>query len=289
MCFSPVASFVAFAVLTVIGLTGFALNLRYGPTKRRPLWWCPLAAPFFFGLQQGAEGFVWLHIQENEDGNCDAAAIFSFFAYVWWPSFVPVMGLSMACHYLRHLDGKSIKLQALLRCCPLAFLLGSGLLVSAYSATALYGPSGSYEARMTNNHRISYNIKLLQWGFDIPGVLAITGLYLLCTGLPFFIAVPHREVHWFWAVGIVFALSSALCYGVFPEEWPSTWCFFSAWISILIEVVFLVDIWWYKPWVAREVPAKSNPQPSKAQSGCASIDQTVDTDSLHKMDEIKLV
>jgi hypothetical protein len=282
------ASFVAFAVLMVIGLTGFALNLRYGPKERRSLWWCPLAAPFFFGLQQGAEGFVWLHIQESDDGVCDAAAIFSFFAYVWWPFFVPIMGLSMACHYLKRLDNKSIKLQALVRCCPLVVLLGLGLLVSAYFATGLYGPSGSYEAVITNNHRISYDIQLLQWGFDVPGMLAITALYLLCTGVPFFIAVPHREVHWFWAVGIVFISSSAICYGIFPKEWPSTWCFFSAWISILIEAVFLVDLLWYKPWETREVLVKSDPQRSKPKSACASIDQASEADSLQKLDEIKL-
>merc|ERR1719160_2184628 len=100
----------------------------------------------------------------------------------------------MACHYLRHLDSKSSKWQALMRCCLLAWLLGSGLLVSAYCATGLYGPSGSYEARITHSHRISYDIQLLNWGLDISGLLAMITLYLICTGMPFFIAVPHREV-----------------------------------------------------------------------------------------------
>eukprot|EP00747_Dinoflagellata_sp_TGD_P166942 gnl/TRDRNA2_/TRDRNA2_190557_c0_seq1.p1 gnl/TRDRNA2_/TRDRNA2_190557_c0~~gnl/TRDRNA2_/TRDRNA2_190557_c0_seq1.p1 ORF type:complete len:260 (+),score=13.88 gnl/TRDRNA2_/TRDRNA2_190557_c0_seq1:79-858(+) len=236
MCFSPIASFAAFVVLTAISVTGFALNFRYGRKDHRHMWWCPLAMPLIFGIQQAAEGVVWLHIDEN--GTCSASAIFSFFAFVWWPSFVPGMGLWMT----GLLDSKSSKWQVRVRSCLLALLLAAGLIVSSYLATGLYGPGGSHAASKTNEHRIDYNIQFLNWGFEWAEFYAINVLYLVCTMLPFVIAVPHGEVQCFWTIGVVIGSSSALCYGVFPDSFPSTWCFFSAWISTTVIAVFLADL-----------------------------------------------
>src|SRR5690606_8023290 len=41
--------------------------------------------PWFFAIQQASEGFVWLKIPEG----IAAKNIFLFFAYVFWPIWIP--------------------------------------------------------------------------------------------------------------------------------------------------------------------------------------------------------
>ena len=76
----------------------------------------------------------------------------------------------------------------------------------------------------------------------MTAVTAVKMLYILAVAVPFVIAAPHGEVKCVWTIGAAIGTSSALCYEVFPDAGPSTWCFFSAWISMTTELVFLSDI-----------------------------------------------
>ncbi len=55
MCFSPEASFTASAVITTVGI----ISLKKSQNTESKIMAC---IPLFFGLQQFAEGVVWLSL-----------------------------------------------------------------------------------------------------------------------------------------------------------------------------------------------------------------------------------
>jgi hypothetical protein len=78
VCFSTTASFVASGVLAIAGVA----SVRSVKEKRL----IPLALiPFFFAVQQFAEGVVWLDIESA----LISKNIFLFFAYIFWPLWIP--------------------------------------------------------------------------------------------------------------------------------------------------------------------------------------------------------
>ena len=81
MCFSPEASFAAGGTLIPVG----AYCLRAAWRADRPL--LPLAAmPALYGVQQVAEGFVWLGLGAGDPARVRSAArVYLFFALALWP------------------------------------------------------------------------------------------------------------------------------------------------------------------------------------------------------------
>src|SRR3546814_8854809 len=50
-----------------------------------------LLVPLLFGVQQFAEGFLWLSLRNDlPTVRTSATYIFSMFSHVWWPIFVPL-------------------------------------------------------------------------------------------------------------------------------------------------------------------------------------------------------
>jgi 4-hydroxybenzoate polyprenyltransferase len=93
MCFSATASFVAGGTLSAAG----ALALSDAKDAKK----LPLASiPLFFGIQQTIEGVVWV-IFGSAVISTLAAYTFLFFAYVFWPVFVPIATLLVETHPLR--------------------------------------------------------------------------------------------------------------------------------------------------------------------------------------------
>ncbi len=86
MCYSSSASLVAGGVL--IACSAITLPIAW----RNSLSLLPLAGyPMFFGIQQIAEGFLWLDLEGYENSNdVLAAMVFLFFAYWFWPAWVPL-------------------------------------------------------------------------------------------------------------------------------------------------------------------------------------------------------
>ncbi|WP_319545967.1 DUF6629 family protein [Ruegeria conchae] len=85
MCFSANASFAVGGVLIASSAITIPLAWRVGVR------FLPLATyPLFFGMQQVAEGFVWLGIEKHQGyESVSAAMVFLFFAYWFWPTWVP--------------------------------------------------------------------------------------------------------------------------------------------------------------------------------------------------------
>jgi len=82
MCFSATASFTAGVILTVTGV----YTLRQVKSKSI----LPFASiPLLFGIQQIIEGIVWMSFNEPVLHGI-ATYLFVLFAYVLWPTFVPV-------------------------------------------------------------------------------------------------------------------------------------------------------------------------------------------------------
>jgi len=84
MCFSSAASFTAAVGLTSLGV----LTLLETRNKKE----IPFASiPLLFGIQQASEGLVWLSIQHgNLYLNSVFSHVFTFFAYIFWPLFIPL-------------------------------------------------------------------------------------------------------------------------------------------------------------------------------------------------------
>src|SRR3546814_519520 len=84
MCFSATASFTAGTALSAVG--GLTLRKSQGKVE------LPLAlVPLLFGVQQFAEGFLWLSLRNDlPTVRTSATYIFSMFSHVWWPIFVPL-------------------------------------------------------------------------------------------------------------------------------------------------------------------------------------------------------
>lgn len=86
MCFSATASFVAGAALIAGGTVAFRKSADLGP---RFLGFAVF--PFFFGVQQLSEGLLWLTLDGPGPVAPGAAAlVFLFFAYWFWPLWVPL-------------------------------------------------------------------------------------------------------------------------------------------------------------------------------------------------------
>ena len=122
-------------LLLPVGSLTALLSLR--PGQRRLL---PLAlAPLFFGLQQLAEGLVWLGLAEGEPAVANAsvagftaaaALVYLFFAYGFWPLWIPWS----ACNLLpRDRRGWPIRLLLLLGALP-GLLLWLPMLVQPHRA-----------------------------------------------------------------------------------------------------------------------------------------------------------
>lgn len=84
MCFSAEASFGASIIVSGIGILAYKTARQY---PMRLLAWIPI----FFGIQQFAEGLVWVSINHVEWAWLleISTYIFIIFAWVIWPIFVP--------------------------------------------------------------------------------------------------------------------------------------------------------------------------------------------------------
>lgn len=200
MCFSATASFVAGAALSATG----AVTLKKTKTKTE----IPFAAiPLFFGIQQAIEGVVWLSFKFGATYlNQVATYAFMFFAYLFWPVFVPFAVWSLETDPHR----KNI----------LSALQGLGVGVSVY---LLYFIVSNPMISHIMNKSITYPT------LEHYGVL-VMGLYLFATcGSCLFSS--HRSINIF---GSLAAVSFAASYYFYTASFVSIWCFFAASLSVMV-------------------------------------------------------
>lgn len=206
MCFSASASFGAGALLTVIGVATIRKT-----THRSQLAFA--AIPFIFGLQQLAEGVLWLTLHDPKYAVLQniATYTFLFFAQVIWPLWIPVAILQLSRNPLRINQQRA--------------LAGIGFLVGAFLLYCLCVFHVKAEIA-------SYHIRYIQ---DYPPVLFRYGIipYVLATIVPPFFSKVRRM----WLLGISVAVSYLLAALFYQNYLLSVWCFFASIISISIYVI----------------------------------------------------
>jgi hypothetical protein len=211
MCFSASASFGASVVLTVIGVA--TLKKTHHPAQL-----LFASIPFIFGVQQLAEGLLWLSLPNPEYENIQKifTYIFLFFAQILWPIWVPIAILFLEKRSTRK------KLQKL--------LVGPVILVGVYLAYCLL--TFHVEAQIVGQH--------IAYSQDYPYALKpyIIVLYALVTVVPtFFSYIKHM-----WMLGTTVFISYIIT-AIFYEHYIlSVWCFFSSIISVSIYVI-MSEIW----------------------------------------------
>ncbi|RYM33334.1 hypothetical protein ERX46_10340 [Brumimicrobium glaciale] len=206
MCFSAEASFIAGAVLTVIGVATIKKT-----NHKSQLWFASI--PLVFGIQQLAEGVLWLTLPDPDQIVLQRVAtyIFIFFAQVIWPFIVP-FGVLMLDHKR---ERKLIQ----------KILAGVGIFVSGSLAYFLI--AYNMEASILGHH-IAYKQ-------DYPETIYKYGaiLYAAATILSLFLSNVKRM----WLLGVFIATSYAITLYFYENHVLSVWCFFSSLISIYIYLI----------------------------------------------------
>jgi hypothetical protein len=203
MCFSAEASFVAGAVLSVIGVATIK-------KVRAPSQILFASIPLIFGIQQISEGFVWLSFINETYSSWQQVSTYTFLiiAQVVWPSWVPVSIL-----LLEKQNGRK-KI--------LSILSVIGLLVSFYLASCLF-------VRNVRSEIIDHHISYTLW---VPSAVtqSLEVLYFVSTVVPLFISSVKKM----WYAGFAILISYIVTQLFFENYVISVWCFFAAIISFII-------------------------------------------------------
>jgi len=203
MCFSAEASFVGGVIISAIGIA--TVRKVHKPTQI-----VFASIPLFFGVQQIAEGFLWLALQNPEYAGVQKLATYWFLimAQVFWPSMIPVAVLLM------EKNKKRIKI--------LRILLVMGVTVSLYYAFCLITFHVMPEIR-------GYHIEYVH---DYPKSLEIFVflVYLITSITPLFVSTIKRT----YILGILMVFSCFVTILFFTQFLTSVWCFFGAFMSMVI-------------------------------------------------------
>ena len=208
MCFSASASFGAGVVLTVIGVA--SIKKTHHPSQL-----LFASIPFIFGVQQIAEGILWLTLPNPDYVNTQKifTHIFLFFAQILWPLWVPVAILLLEKNATR----KNIQ----------KVLVVAGIIVGFYLAYCLL--TFNVKAKIVGHH-----ITYLQ---DYPVSLRNYGiiLYALATIVPPFFSHIRRM----WILGTTILISYIVTAIFYDHYILSVWCFFSSIISLSIYAIMI--------------------------------------------------
>lgn len=206
MCFSASASFTSGVVLTVIGIASLK-KIQHPSTQLFA------SIPLLFGVQQIAEGILWITIPHPDYRNMQNVFtyLFLFFAQILWPFWVP---LSILIHEKNDKNKKILKV-----------FLAAGIMVSVYLSCCLL--SFNVEAKIEGRH-----IKYIQ---DYPSIFRGYGtiLYAVATVAPAFFSSIKK----IWIFGVAIVISYVVS-AIFYEHYVlSVWCFFLAIISLSIYLI----------------------------------------------------
>ena len=203
MCFSATASFSAGVVLTAIGIA----SIKKSKHKSQLLF---AGIPFMFGVQQFAEGILWVIIPNADYQYLQKTAtyIYLIFAHVLWPLWVPIAILLLDKSNERNMLQK--------------ILVAAGVLVGFYLAYCL----------------LFFDVKAIIDGHHINYVLGYSDLmnnfwiflYAMATIAPPFFS----HIKKMWILGITVLISYLVTLIFFEKYMLSVWCFFSSIISIII-------------------------------------------------------
>ena len=203
MCFSAGASFTAGVLLSAVGVA----NQR---KVRKPAQRLFALIPLLFGLQQFAEGALWVTLRSGGHDWLQNAATYIFLiaALVIWPVMIPLSMWFME-------EGKKRKN-------ILASLIVMGGMVSSFYAFCLI----SYNVTPQIN---SFHIQYIE---EFPRTIAnnFSLFYPVSTVVPLFVSSVRRM----WLLGILISVSWLVTAIFFAGYLTSVWCFFAALISVVI-------------------------------------------------------
>ena len=203
MCFSATASFIAGGSIGTIGIATLKKNKTINEL--------PLAMiPLLFAIQQIIEGIVWLTIFNSPIIYWVAVYIYMFFSHVLWPIWVPLAVMLVE----NDLNRKKI----------LKLFLMIGIVVGTYLLfLTIRGP---VMVQILNNS-ICYNLDY-QYG-NLMGILYLLASCISC------LFSSHRLIK---ILGLSILLSFFVTFHAYRGALASVWCFFAAFLSIIIYLHF---------------------------------------------------
>jgi hypothetical protein len=202
MCFSAGASFGASAILGTLGIVTL--------TKAKAPLQVPFAAiPLLFGVQQAAEGALWIGLSVgNEPWQHFPLYTFLIFAQLVWPVWIPFSVLRLehdrTCRTI------------------IKVILGMGSCVSLYLMYCMI--FYDVKAEIHSKH-ILYSLS-----FPAALSLIISVFYFIPTVAPLFIS----SIKGIQLLGLTVLTSFVFSKVYFTEHLISVWCFFAGIISIVI-------------------------------------------------------
>lgn len=213
MCFSATASFSAFVLIGAAGVVTYT-------SCKRPEQKVLGAVPFLFALQQLCEGFVWLSFTEPGFGAIQHLASVCFLVFAWlvWPVMIPLAFYRLEPPGRRRLWCKR--------------LIYVGMASAAY---ATFNLAAKYPVPSIATFHIIYNVTKSYYHdfFFLPHQFA----YLCATVLPMFLSTLKGS-RLLAAANFVALL---VAFVLFQKALPSTWCFFAAFLSLIIYYMIRVD------------------------------------------------
>jgi len=201
MCFSATASFVAAGATALIG--GATL---YRVDRPRALLLASM--PIVFAVQQGIEGALWLTLPVSASSVLvsNLSFLFLFFAYVFWPIYVPITILLL--EPTRRLR------RSLLLCLVIGLALGAHL----------------FWWLLTHRHAASIQEHHIVYETGYRATVPVALAYLSATGLP--LVLSSRR--WVLSLGVVILVGSIVAYLFYWDAFVSVWCFVAAAASAVI-------------------------------------------------------
>jgi hypothetical protein len=203
MCFSAEASFAGGVIISAIGVA--TIKKVHNPSQL-----IFASIPLFFGIQQFAEGLVWMTIPNPDYANVlkISTYVFLIMADFLWPMMIPLAVLFME---------ENKKKKRILRVFSIA-----GLTLSMYYAFCLL--SFNIYPQISGYH--------ILYKTDFPKSLSMIAfvIYLIVTITPLFVSSIKRT-HLLGALMFLSCLVTAI---FFRQYLTSVWCFFAALISGVI-------------------------------------------------------
>ncbi len=211
MCFSPEASLIASAFLTIMTVASYRQVIKQNTQVSARLGLVLVCAGF--ALQQFCEGLVWLGLLKNFNSLFTQTAIYSFifFAFIFWPAYIPV------CIYRLEQDAKLRKVLKVF------MAIGFTTAILLLARVIYFGVT----AQVASCH-IMYNSNISQFSFGFT--LTVMLAYLIATvGSLLVSSFPKMRL-----MGALIGIAYLAAYLFYLNFLISVWCFFAAIISLMI-------------------------------------------------------
>lgn len=201
MCFSPSASFVVSGALAVAATAVLAKNV---PKKELPL----AVAPLLFAAQQFTEGIVWLYLYDQSPVRQAAVAVFSAFAYLFWPTYAPLAALTAEPDPRRRRF--------------MSWCFAAGLLAAGFFGFEM----------LRHGTSVVLDQGCLRYEVAMPWYVGL--LYMLAVSA----SLVASSLGYVRAMGVAVFLGAATAWAVYPFALASVWCYFAAACSLALTLHF---------------------------------------------------